>query len=299
MDKITIRNSKTNESLIIDCETVPGYILKSVDWGTIEATYNSSKYVNQIGESQSDPSLGTRSITIEGWAVTQENPLIMKSLKSKLNRFINPTENFELLYKNYTLNIAFDSTVSYSKEYSENNDTLCKFQLTGIAFDPVFRYKQENRSIFAVTTPIFHFPLVISQELPEKGLVFGKRSDSLIITVANNGDLPAGMRIVFRAKGSLTNPSIINIFTREKLQLQKELSFGEEVEIYTGIGNKKVQGKLKSDTDWKNYFRYFSLSNSWLQLQPGINMFRYDAESGLNNLEVIVYFKPEFLEVEE
>lgn len=299
MDSITLRKPSTGEILVLDCETVPGYILKSVDWGTIKATHNSYKYVNQIGESLVGTSLGTRDITIEGWVVTQENPLIMRSLKSKLNRLINPSESFELLYEEYTLNVTFDATVSYAKSDAENNDTLCKFQLTGVAFDPMFRYTQDEISVFATTTPMFHFPFVISRSLDEGGLIFGKRSDSLIVSVLNEGDLSVGVKVVFNAKGDLSNPQLINILTQERLQITKNLSFGEVVEVYTSIGSKRIQGKLPSDAGWINYFQYFSLQSDWIQLQPGENLFRYDAESGLDNLEVTMYFRPEFLEVQK
>lgn len=299
MDKITIQNPATGAVLVLDYETVPGYILKSVDWGTIEAGHNSSKYIGQIGKSITGVSLGTRSITIEGWIVTQENLTMMKSLKTKLNRFINPLNKFDLLYEDYIIHIVFDSTVSYSKEEAENNDTLCKFQLTGIAFDPVFRYQEDKAAIFATLIPVFHFPLIIPDETEESGIIWGERSDSLISSVINDGDLPIGVRILFKARGNLSNPYLVNITTQETLKIQKNLIAGEEIEVVTSIGQKSVTGKLLMDKNWSNYFQYFSLDNSWMQLPIGSSLLRYGADSGIDNLEVIVYYKPEFLEVQQ
>lgn len=299
MDKITIQNPATGAVLVLDCETVPGYILKSVDWGTIEAGHNSSKYIGQIGKSITGVSLGTRSITIEGWIVTQENLTMMKSLKTKLNRFINPLNKFDLLYEDYIIHIVFDSTVSYSKEEAENNDTLCKFQLTGIAFDPVFRYQEDKAAMFATLIPVFHFPLIIPDETEESGIIWGERSDSLISSVINDGDLPIGVRILFKARGNLSNPYLVNITTQETLKIQKNLIAGEEIEVVTSIGQKSVTGKLLMDKNWSNYFQYFSLDNSWMQLPIGSSLLRYGADSGIDNLEVIVYYKPEFLEVQQ
>lgn len=299
MDKITIQNPATGAVLVLDCETVPGYILKSVDWGTIEAGHNSSKYIGQIGKSITGVSLGTRAITIEGWIVTQENLTMMKSLKTKLNRFINPLNKFDLLYEDYIIHIVFDSTVSYSKEEAENNDTLCKFQLTGIAFDPVFRYQEDKAAIFATLIPVFHFPLIIPDETEESGIIWGERSNSLISSVINDGDLPIGVRILFKARGNLSNPYLVNITTQETLKLQKDLVAGEEIEVVTSIGQKSVTGKLLTDRNWSNYFQYFSLDNSWMQLPTGSSLLRYGADSGIDNLEVLVYYKPEFLEVQQ
>lgn len=282
----------------MDMVTAPGYILKSVDWGTIEGTHNTYKYLNQIGVSVNSTSLGTRDIAIEGWVVAQhERDMTQK--KMGLNAFINPQEPLDLLYGDYKIQFNPDSTVKYSINYAENNEVICKFKIMGTAHDPMFVDSLENRLNFATTTAGFHFPLVISPELPEGGVVFGSRTDSLIATVINKGSVSTGMRIVFKAKGSVRNPKLINVETQEKLLISKDLVAEEEVEINTVVGSKRVRGKIGETSPYTNYFVYKTLDSDWLQLAVGKNLFRYDADSGLDNLEVFVYFQNKFLEVQE
>lgn len=296
--EITLRKISNSEEIHMDMVTAPGYILKSVDWGTIKGTHNTYKYLNQIGVSVNNTSLGTRDIAIEGWVVAQHER-DMTEKKSALNAFINPQEPLDLLYNDYKIQFNPDNTVKYSINYSENNDVVCKFQIVGTAHDPMFVDSLENKLNFATTTAVFHFPLVISPQLPEGGVVFGSRTDSLIATVINKGSVSTGMRIVFKAKGSVSNPKLINVETQEQLLINKDMVAEEEIEINTIIGSKRVRGRIGETSPFTNYFVYKTLDSTWIQLAVGKNLFRYDADSGLDNLEVFVYFQNRFLEVQE
>lgn len=298
VEEITLRKVSNSEEIHMDMVTAPGYILKSVDWGTIKGTHNTYKYLNQVGVSVNNTSLGTRDIAIEGWIVAQHERDMAKK-KAALNAFINPQEPLDLLYDDYKIQFNPDNTVKYSINYAENNDVICKFQIVGTAHDPMFVDSIENQLNFATTTAGFHFPLVISPQLPEGGVVFGSRTDSLIATVINKGSVPTGMRIVLKAKGSVSNPKLINVETQEQLLISKDLVAEEEIEINTIVGSKRVRGRIGETSPFTNYFVYKTLDSNWLQLAVGKNLFRYDADDGLDNLEVFVYFQNRFLEVQE
>lgn len=298
VERIILRKIKTSEEILMDMVTTPGYILKQVDWGTIEGNHNTYKYLNQIGVSVDSTLLEPRPVTIEGWVVAYRDK-DMTARKARLNSFVNPQEPLELLYEGYKLRFNPDCTVKYSINYSDNNDVVCKFQIVGTAHNPLFTDAGENRLNFATTTAQFHFPLISSPELTEGGVIFGSRTDSLIATVVNKGSVPVGMRIVFKAKGSLSNPKLINVETQEKLLINKDLVAEEEIEVNTVVGSKRVLGRIGETSPFSNYFVYKTLDSSWLQLAEGKNLFRYDADKGLDNLEVFVYFQNSYLEVQE
>lgn len=297
VERIILKRMKNQEELVLDMVSTPNYILKSVDWGSVKGTHHSYKYVNQIGESITNTSLGTRDIKIEGWIVAEDDKN-MTALKRKLNSFINPQETITLLYSDYKINFCPDETVKYSVSAAENNEVFCKFEIDGTAPNPLFSDNSETISAFVTTEPDFHFPLTISEDLPDTGIVFGKRTPSLIVGLTNKGSVPVGMRIVFKANGTIVNPSLVNVNTQEEFTINKTLSAGEEVEITTIIGEKSVKGRINNDA-FTNYFMYKSLDSSWLQLEVGENLFRYSAESGVNNLDVFVYFYNQYLEVQE
>lgn len=297
VERIILKKVKNSEELVLDMVSTPEYVLKSVDWGTIKSTHQSYKYVNQVGVTISNTSLESRSITIEGWIVAA-NSIHMDNLKKKLNSFVNPQDAIELYYGKYMIQFIPDETVKYANGHSENNDAFCKFIITGTCPNPLFTNVNESMLIFATTIPKFRFPLILSSSSPEKGVVFGSRTNSLIINVLNEGAVSSGMRIVFRASGNVVNPKLINVDTQENFILNKTLIADEEVVINTNIGEKSIRGRI-GNLPYKNYYMYKDIDSSWLQLNVGDNLFRYDADSGLENLEIVVYHYDRFLEVQE
>ena len=254
VERIVLRRKKNQEELILDMVSTPDYILKSIDWGSVTGTHHSYKYVNQVGESIVNTSLGTRPIKIEGWivAINENN---MTALKRRLNSFINPQEFITIFYNDYKIDFVPDETVKYSVNAAENNEIFCKFQIDGTAPNPLFSDDFETASAFVETTPSFHFPLVLSQSLPDKGVVFGKRTASLIINLFNKGSISVGMKIVFKANGTVVNPKLININTQEEFVVTKTLVSGEEVIVNTNIGEKSIKGKIGNSnlTDYNKY----------------------------------------------
>ena len=119
----------------------------------------------------------------------------------------------------------------------------------------------------------------------------------MIIDVYNKGAVSVGMELVFKATGTMSNPTFINVSTQEYFKINKTLTAGEEIRINTNIGEKKIIGTLNGVSS--NYFKYRDLDSTWLQLAVGDNLFRYDADTGLDSLECYVYFYNRYLEVQE
>ncbi len=297
VESIRLQNVTTSARLMFDMVTTPDYVLNSVDWGVVESTHHSYKYVNQIGVYVTGSSLETRKVTIIGWIIA-DTELMMTQRKGVLNRFFNPQQAVDLFYKTYVLRFLPDNSVRYSVVTAENNEVMCKFQITGFCPDPLFSEQVENKIVAASTQGMFHFPLVIKpQPNPPGGIVFGLRQPSLIVGITNSGSVSVGMKIVFRAKGSLDSPSLINVNTQQYFKVNKSMVAGEEIEVNTIIGEKKIIGTVNGVSS--NYFKYRDLNSTWLQLDVGDNLFRYDAVENIDNLEVYMYYNNKYLEVQE
>lgn len=297
VEGIKLQNVETGKILTLDMVSTPDYVLESVDWGVIESTHHSYKYVNQIGVYVTGSSLETRDVEIVGWVVAA-NERDMTTRKAMLNSFFNPQQAIDLFYKDYVLRFLPKTSVKYSINVSENNEVICKFKVSGFCPDPLFSEKDENRVAAVSTKGRFHFPLVIpSKSSSHSGAIFGLRQPSLIVAIANEGSVSVGMKIVFKAKGTLVNPSLINVGTQKFFKVNKTMEAGEVIEINTNVGEKKIQGTVNGAIS--NYFKYRDLDSEWLQLNVGDNLFRYDADSNAGNLEVYVYFSNKYLEVQE
>lgn len=297
VENIVFKRVDSNEELALSMTDTPFYILNNVDWGVVQGTHHSYKYVNQIGVSITSTSLKERSITVTGWIIadTEEE---MDERKQFLNRYFDPRYEIDVMYKNYFLRFVPDNTVKYGTSEKENNDTIVQFQIKGTCADPLFSEINGSKETIAATIATFHFPLIMSTNLYERGLVFGYRQPSLTAKVTNKGAVEVGMKIVFKAIGELTNPKLIDVDTREFVAIEKSMVAGEEIVINTNVGEKSIKGKIGNE-DYSNYFMYKDLDSTWLQLRLGDNLFRYDADSGLDNLEVYLYFYNKYLEVQE
>lgn len=297
VEGIKLQNVETRAVLTLDMVSTPDFILNSVDWGAVESTHHSFKYVNQIGVYVTGTSLETRSVTIQGWVIA-ENESMMTIRKTTLNRFFNPQQAVDLFYKDYVLRFLPNTSIRYSTVIVENNEVICKFKVEGYCPDPLFSEQVESKVAAASTQAMFHFPLIISETPnPPGGIIFGLRQPSLIVTVTNNGAVDVGMKIVFRASGTLMNPSLIEVNTQKFFKVNKTMVAGEEITIDTIIGEKKIEGYLNGITS--NYFKYRDLDSEWLQLKVGDNLFRYDADQNVGNLEVYIYYNNKYLEVQE
>ncbi|MCS4525829.1 phage tail family protein [Clostridium botulinum] len=102
--------------------------------------------------------------------------------------------------------------------------------------NPYWTYVELNKKQIALWKGDFHFPLVISIN---KGITMGHREPSLIVNVLNNGQVKTGMIIEFFARGTLSNPSLFNVNTREFIKINKGMAAGEKFIRNTNVGKKK------------------------------------------------------------
>lgn len=284
----------TNTGSRININTSQGeYWLDSVDWGTVEANNHTFKYVDQIGVYLYNTTLETRQIMITGW-VAKEDEAEVRRMKRVLNSMVNPKHTLEAIRGDYKISFVPVTSVKYSATYKENNEYMAKFLITGYCPYPLFTNLYDSIVSVSYTESRFKFPLIIPKG---DGMVFGVRQPSLIAEVNNPGDFPIGYTIEFKATGTVVNPSLIDIGTQDHLKIHKTLTSGEVVRVYTQEGERRVVGILGGVET--NYYQYRTHDSSWLQLERGQNLIRYDAEEGLSSLEVVITFNPGFLEVEE
>lgn len=298
IESLILENEETKKQILIDMEE-SDWVLKYAYFGPIESTHSSYKYPSQIGQSVVESSLGTRPVEIIGWIVGDSEEII-KRRKIELSNFLNPLQTMSAIVGDYKLQFQLSNTVEFSKNYSEDNEVLCKFGITGIAYDPLWKSITENQIVAAGIIRKFRFPLIISSGnedvTKDRKLLFGTLQPNLIVAINNSGAVATGMRIVFKAKGSVTNPTIIDIKTQKYFKINKVLKAGEEITINTSIGSKTIVGKNALGQE-SNYYKYRDLKSTWLQLSRGDNLLRYSADSNGDLLEVKIYFNNKYIDV--
>ena len=215
--------------------------------------------------------------------------------RKKLISFFNP-KNKGVLIVNYA---ETEKAIEYEIEdfncpLTNIHDDLT-FTVDLICPNPYWTDVELNKKQIALWKGDFHFPLVIPQN---KGIIMGHREPSLIVNVTNTGNVKSGMIIEFKAKGTLKNPSLFNVNTREFIKINKSMVAGEKITINTNVGKKKILQELNGvTTDILNYLDIIGGGDTFLQLDVGDNLFRYDADSNLDNLEVSIYYNNNYLGV--
>jgi len=115
------------------------------------------------------------------------------------------------------------------------------------------------------------------------------------VNVLNDGQESTGMIIRFKALGTLVNPSLVNVNTYEELKLNTIMQAGDVIEVSTYQRKKSVT--LIRNGVKTNIFNSLDLNSKFLQLEIGDNLFRYNADDGLDNLEISMIFTPRLLGV--
>lgn len=242
-----------------------------------------SKNYGQDGSLYYSSQLEHRQITLEG-AILRD----FEFYKSKILKTVNPKQKGTLLYNNEKkIEVVIDNILISKKEGPTQ-----KFLITFICPNPYWQELQELKQFIALWKGEFSFPL----QLTEQGIELGYREPNLIVNVLNNGDVPCGMRIEFKALGECFNPSLFNVNTREYIKINKTMQVGEVIIITTHFANKKVE-LTKADGTKENAFNYIDINSTFMQLDVGDNLFRYDADENVNNLEVSIYYTPQYLGV--
>lgn len=257
VESIVLVNKSLGTSLPINMAT-RDYVLENVDWGAIESSNKSYKFINQVGVYVTGTTLESRTISILGWVVadTIED---MKRRKKFLNSFVNPLQRIDLQYNEYRIEGIPETSIKYGSEMPENNEVMCKFLINLFCPDPMFYTQNGSYVSVANWAPKFKFPLIIPSgnyvtygDTPQGG------------TLENPVELTGVSQ--FTVKNQLYQPKLVRPLRRVD-QVKDELQT-----CFKSVYDKRIA--LDGTEGWglelttENYVEY-SLSNAC----PGIKAF--------------------------
>ena len=283
MERLTIKD-KLGKKLILS-KSHP-YLLSQVE-GIGVSTNISTMSGAFDGVNITGFNIKEKTIAITG-AIVSNTKREMQQERAKFVSFLNPNKgSFDFVYENDAHKKKLAGNVQRI-DFKESVSRLQKFQIQVLAPFPFWQEEIERKKEVALWAKDAYFPLVATKEKP---IVFGHRVSNLICNVFNPGDVETGMRIQLKALATVVNPSVLNIYTHDFIKIMQTLEKGDVLEITTYANNKRVVIN-KADGTTKNVFNWITLDSEFLQLAVGDNLFRYDAESGLDNLEMTIYYNP-------
>lgn len=266
------------------------FLLQNFEQNTGNQIY-SFKGSGQDGSRYIGSDLDESELTLE-ISVKGKDPAEYARNKSRLRRIFNPTLGEGcLVYNNGEKDIQIKCVPEKIPNPKDKSKIygVCSIALT--ANDPYWKDLQELKKEIALWVPNFSFPL----ELSADGIEIGYRSEILTANVYNDGDVESGMRIELKALATVVNPSFVNISTQEFIKLNTTMVKGQVITISTYYGEKRITSKLAGIES--NLFNSIAQGSKFLQLEPGDNLFRYDADTGVDYLSVSIYHKDRYLGV--
>jgi len=281
-----------NNNKSIELGNAAPFLVTTIDGlGSPQNEIYTQKSPYQDGVTATHSSLGPRNIVIEG-KIIDSNRENRQAYRYKLLSIFNPKLDGKLIIDLGSAQRQIDCKVEQAPYFSSNSEqNYQNFSISLLAPNPYWQDINTIKEEVAIWRGAFEFPL----EIVEEGIEMGYRESSLIVNIFNKGDVACGMKILFKALATVVNPSLFNVNTREYFKINKTMQAGEVLTVTTHFQNKRVE--LNANGVVSNAFNWIDLDSTFLQLEVGDNLFRYDADEGLNNLEVSIYYTPQYLGV--
>jgi hypothetical protein len=257
--------------------------------------------MGQDGDTFIGNRINSREIEIVGH-IKSRDKAETQSLRRWLNHVLNPQAGGLLAYDLNGYRRVISCRVDSAPLFNRRSPIYEQFTVNFLCPHPFWREEHETATDVAAWIGGMEFPIRGPDDQPDGLELFedesweiGYRMPSMIANVANLGDVRAGMRVEFRALGDLANPSLLNVETGEFIQINMAMQPDDVLTVSTGYGEKGAA--LRRNGIESDAFRYVDVDSTYLQLEPGDNFLRYNAETGFDNLEITIYHSNYFLGV--
>ena len=291
LNSIVVTNY-SNESITLELRNPEksGFLVRRVTGlGPAKADVNVTDLSTSDGGLYNSSRLQTRNIV---FAITFLPMPTIEETRRKSYQFFS-------IKRPVTLRFETDKRIATISGYVESNeiDIFSKeegAQISIICPDPNFYSAEGSDSgsiSFSGITANFEFPFS-NESLEENLIEFGIIETSAEKTLWYEGDSETGIILTLHAIGTVENPIIFNVGTREQLRIDTAklsaltgASFGasDDIIISTIKGQKSIQ--LLRRGVYTNILNCLDKNADWFQLVRGDNVFAYSADSGAANLQ--------------
>lgn len=284
-EKLIFHNNK-GQSLEISVAS-PFFLQSAEGIDSLENEFYSVKNYNEDGTNIKGSSVRERNIVVGGQLRRQDKEMNRQTLI----RFFNPKNKFTLEYTNGDITRFIECRIEKSPVVSKH--IWPEFMISFLCPNPWW-YTEEQKYEIAMWVAAFEFELEIDAE--GDGIEMGYREPNNVVNVFNDSDTASPLRIQFKAIGSVVNPYIEVVDTGRIVKIEATLKGGDVVTVNTKRGDEYAI--LERNGQQINYFNYLSYdSDIQLSVDVGDNLIRYDAAEFVSNLEVSIYFTPQFVGV--
>ena len=135
-------------------------------------------------------------------------------------------------------------------------------------------------------TAAFRFPVNYAQ--PHR---FGIRQPNTFVNCRNTGALPVPFTATLRTDASVVNPCILNVITGERIRILTTLTQEQTIEIYRTTTDQLAVKRTEHQVE-EHIFALLDEDSDLVELAPGDNPLKTEADSNVDNLQATVTFYP-------
>ena len=163
--------------------------------------------------------------------------------------------------------------------------------------DPFFKDPADTTVTMAGWEPRFEFIHEFTDELEE----FGVRVAELVKNIENDSAADyIGIEVIMEAIGAVRNPALYHAQQEIHIKIGTpefpfDMETGDVVRITTGTNEKNIY--LIKDGETKKINEYLDEESEFIQLVHGSNTFIYDADQGVDYLNVTIMYRFRYLGV--
>lgn len=266
-----------------------GYIVrKAGGLGPVKATINTSTLATMDGDIFNSARAGGRNVVLElGFLGSRD----IAQLRRQTYQWFPLKGRVDLL-------IESDTRIYTTYGYVESNEPVIFDSVTGTQISIVCpdTYLMDADGDGRMSTymygvdPLFEFPFE-NDSLTAKTIIMGEARHIVEATVFYEGDSNPGLVVEMFITGTVVSPSIHNLQTLEKIQIDSTkipggIVAGDKITIVTEKGSKSAT--LLRNGASINILNSLGREINWFTLDKGDNLFAYTAVSGAPAIQAII-----------
>lgn len=248
-----------------------------------EFDVSTSKLSSQDGELYLNSQAAKRTIVITASCRAQDKAF--EQQREELLSFFRPRSEGTLFF--------YEGVVSRKIAYQvksvrfEPSGQYRELEVQLICPDPVWKAMEDESVSMAQMVGDIEFPAELAEEF-----TVSHRNENVMAIISNDSNAARGLTITFEASGEVTIPALIEATRQERLEVDVTLHSGDVLTVTTGPNNKRVL--LTSGGVTTNVNNRWVYGSTWLQAEPGWNIFRYTADSGEASLSATIRSTPAY-----
>lgn len=259
---------------VLDFSTDSRYVAILTGTGPPPATVNRSKAFTMDGTQFNSATVGERAMLLTVH-------LVKDVARARLNlyRYIATKQRVKVYYQNDGMDVYVEGYIETAEvdPWAENQSV----QVSIICPTPFWRDVKETQTDASIVHTFFELPFFTDDQGIE--LSVAERNSSAIIE--NYGTVEAGATFVLKAVNRSFHPRVYNLSTREYMGFYVDLMPGDQLEICTITGSKRVTHIR--DGVRSNYINTIMEGSKWLQMAIGPNEYTYTVDEG--ECELAIY----------